>query len=338
VKTSRFFAVTFCLLLVTGLLSLCLGSASQASASPLRVLKILTSVNWFNGTGIADADKTARIITLIRLPRTLGAWIAGAAVAVSGAVLQGVLANPLAAPGIIGIHAGAGLLVVLCLAFLPAAAAAPVLPFAAFAGALGAALLVVAIAQKTGASRITIVLAGIAVSYVLNGIIDTITTLVPDALGGYSDFRIGGLDGLTMTKIVPSACIIAAALIVLLLLTNELDVLTLGEDTAAGLGMRTAGMRILFLILSAALAGGAVSMCGMISFVGLIVPHICRRLLGAESGRLLPGCILGGAFFLNICDLIGRLAARPYELPVGIILSLIGGPFFIALILRRHRQ
>lgn len=329
-KTALFFIVLTALTLTAAIASLCIGSASSASVSPARALQLL-----FSGD---TSETTGRIVRIVRLPRTLGALLAGAAIAVSGAVLQTVLANPLVSPGIIGIHAGAGLFAVLALAFMAPGAASATLPFAAFAGALAAALLVVLIAKKAGASRMTIVLGGIAVSYILSGIMDYILTLVPDALGGYANFRVGSLAGLTLVRLRLPFVFIAAALILTLLLTNELDVLGLGDETAAGLGLRVSRTRLLFLIISAALSGAAVSFAGMISFVGLVVPHICRRFVGAESRKLIPACILSGAFFLNLCDLAGRLIARPYEIPVGIILSLTGGPFFLVLIFRRHKK
>lgn len=329
-KTALFFIILFVLTIAAAIASLCLGSASSASVSPWEALHLL-----FSGDA---AETTVRIVRIVRLPRTLGALLAGSAIAVSGAVLQTILANPLVSPGIIGIHAGAGLFAVLALAFMTPAMASAAMPFAAFAGALCAALIVVLIAKKAGASRMTIVLGGIAVSYILSGIMDYILTLVPDALGGYTNFRVGSLAGITLVRLRLPAIFIAAALVLTLLLTNELDVLGLGDETATGLGLNVPRTRLIFLILSAALSGAAVSFAGMISFVGLVVPHICRRFIGAESRKFIPACILSGAFFLNLCDLAGRLIARPYEIPVGIILSLTGGPFFLVLIFRRHRK
>lgn len=277
---------------------------------------------------------SAQILLLARLPRTLGCLLAGAALAVSGAVIQTVLANPLAAPNIIGVNSGAGLAVALCSALAPAAAAA--VPVAAFLGALAGSCLVLAIARRGGAARMTLVLAGVAVSAVFSAGIDAVLTFVPDALNGYSDFRIGGLSNLSMGRIMPAAWIILCALALALLLANELDVLALGTETAQSLGLPVKRLRLLYLALASALAGAAVSFAGLLGFVGLIVPHIMRRLVGEESRPLLLSCALGGASMVTLCDLLARTLFAPYELPVGIVLALLGGPFFLWLLLRQR--
>jgi iron complex transport system permease protein len=233
------------------------------------------------------------------------------------------------------VNSGAGLAAAVCCAFFPGAYAA--LPFAAFLGALLSVLLVLLIAERTGASKITLVLGGVAISSVLAAGVDAVVTFVPDALAGYSDFRIGSLAGLTMSKLAPAAWVVLAALALAFSLTHELDLLMLGRDTARSLGLRAGRMRILLLAVAAALAGAAVSFAGLLGFVGLIVPHIMRRLVGDESRLLLPGCAMGGAVMLLLCDLASRMLFRPYELPVGITLSFIGGPFFIWLLLRQRK-
>lgn len=282
----------------------------------------------------SDGSAAARIILLARLPRTCGCLLAGMALAVSGAVIQGVLNNPLAAPNIIGVNSGAGFMVALCGAFIPSSAAA--VPLAAFIGAFAGVALVLFISEKTGASRITLVLAGVAVSGMFSAGTDAVVTFVPDALNGYSDFRIGGLSNLSMSRILPSFCIIAAAFLILMSLTNELDVLSLGAETAQSLGLNAKRLRLIFLALAAALAGAAVSFAGLIGFVGLIVPHIMRRAAGEEGRGLLIASALGGAFLLTFCDSVSRVIFAPYELPVGIALSFVGGPFFIWLLLHQR--
>ena len=211
------------------------------------------------------------------------------------------------------------------------------MPLAAFAGALFSVLLVLLIAERTGASRITLVLAGVAVSGILSAGIDAIVTFRPEALNGYSDFRIGSLANLTMQRITPAFWVALCALALLFTLTNELDVLMLGQETAHSLGVKTGRMRVILLALAAALAGAAVSFAGLIGFVGLIVPHIMRRFAGDESRFLLPASALGGASLLTLCDLAARTLFTPYELPVGILLSLFGGPFFIWLLFRQRK-
>ena len=178
-------------------------------------------------------------------------------------------------------------------------------------------------------------LAGVAISGIFSAGIDAVVTLVPDALTGYSDFRIGGLANLSLAKIAPSAWVILFCLLAALLLSNEMDVLALGSDTARSLGLPVRRVRLILLALAAALAGAAVSFAGLLGFVGLIVPHMVRRLVGGEGRSLLPGCALGGAALLTLCDIAARTLFAPYELPVGIVLSLAGGPFFLWLLFRK---
>lgn len=311
------------LLLVTAFAGVCLGSAGISPAALIRVL-----------FGAERGTTEANIILLARLPRVCGCIVAGTALAVSGAVIQTVLSNPLAAPNVIGVNAGAGLAVALFSAVFPNMIFA--VPVAAFAGALIAVLLVLLIAERSGAARITLVLAGVAVSSIFSALIDAVITFFPDSLNGYSDFRIGGLANVTMAKIGPAAVIVLIAVIILLTMHNEMDVLSLGIDTAKSLGMNAAPVRIILLTIAAALAGAAVSFAGLLGFVGLIVPHIMRRLFGETSRELIITSALGGAVLLLVCDLASRLLFAPYELPVGILLSCVGGPFFINLLLKQR--
>ena len=319
----RFFAVLALLAVVFFLLNLCLGAVY---VPPGEIIQVLLG-------RMADTPQ-ARIVLLARLPRACGCLLAGAALAASGAVIQGVLHNPLAAPNIIGVNAGAGLAAALWGALLPEAAG--LAPLASFLGALAGAFLVLFIAERTGASKMTLVLAGVAVSSMFSAAIDGVVTFVPDALNGYSDFRVGGLANLSMARLLPAAWVILPALAVTLTLTGELDILTLGTEAARSLGLPAKGLRLVLLALAAAMAGGAVSFCGLLGFVGLIVPHIMRRLAGEESLPLLVSSALGGAALLAACDLLSRLLFAPYELPVGIVLSLGGGPFFVWLLLRQR--
>lgn len=277
-----------------------------------------------------------QIILLARLPRLCGCLLAGAALASSGVIIQGVLSNPLAAPNIIGVNAGAGLAVAICSAIVPAFGV--FIPLAAFLGALAGALLVLLISERAGASRITLVLAGVAMSSIFSAGIDAVLTFCPDALNGYSDFRIGGVKNLSMARLAPAFWVILCAFLLALTLSNELDLLMLGRETAQSLGLPAKGLRLVLLALAAALAGGAVSFVGLLGFVGLLVPHIMRRLVGEESFPLLLSSALGGAALLTLCDLFSRLIFAPYELPLGIVLSLTGGPFFLWLLFRQRRR
>lgn len=320
-KPSKMLLVLIAVLIVTAILSLCLG------AEKINVFKALG--NWNSHSA------EVRILRYVRIPRTLAGIFAGAALAASGAIIQGVLANSLAAPSTIGVNAGAGFAVALFCAVMPGALAA--VPFAAMLGAFGGAMLVLTIAQHTGASKISLVLGGVAVSGIFSAGIDAIITFVPESLNGYSDFRIGGLFNVSLEQLIPAAFLIVFALAAAMLLHNELDVLMLGTEQARSLGLSAHKMQVVFLAIAAILAGAAVSFAGLIGFVGLMVPHIMRQLVGEESGVLIIGSALGGAILLCGCDLAARLLFAPFELPVGIVMALVGGPFFILLLKTRGR-
>lgn len=310
------------LVLLTALLNLCLG----AETIPLReVFQALL--------GKGNGTVAFRIIQYVRLPRVYACLLTGAALAASGAIIQGVLSNALAAPSTIGVNAGAGLMVAVSCAIAPSAAT--LTPYAALVGGFLGVSLVLFIAERTGASKITLVLAGVAVSSIFSAGIDAVVTFVPEALNGYSDFRIGGFSGMSMTRIAPSVWPIALSFAAALSLHNEMDVLMLGTEQAQSLGVPAKRLRMLVLTLAAVMAGAAVSISGLIGFVGLIVPHIMRRLVGEESGPLLVTSALGGAVLLGLCDLLARTLFSPFELPVGIVMALVGGPFFIWLLQRR---
>lgn len=284
--------------------------------------------------GEDSVSTSARIVLFSRLPRTCAAMLAGAALATAGMVIQTVLNNPLASPSIIGVNSSAGFAVALMCALFPAAQ--KYTPVAAFLGALAGVMIVMVLSQSTVAARITVVLAGVAISNFFSAGIDAVVTLVPDALSGVTDFRIGGFAGVTMVKLVPSAIIILMSLLVLVTLSQQLDILALGTDTARSLGLAVGPIRVVFLVLAAALAGAAVSFSGLLGFVGLIVPHIMRKLIGEESGILLIASALGGAFFVIVCDLLARLVFAPFEIPVGIVLAFAGAPFFLWLLFKQR--
>lgn len=309
-------------LLILTVLSFCLGSSGL---SPEQLWRALIQ---------GDAgDKAYQILMYVRLPRTLGAVLAGGALAVSGALLQAVLGNPLASPNVIGVNSGAGLFTMAAAAFFPGAIALG--PVFAFIGALVAALAVYAIATRTGASRRTIVLAGMAVSSFLGAFTDIILTLFPETQMNRIAFMIGGFSGLNMSSLSLVGILIPIGIALAIALGYELNVLSLGEEVAGSLGLRAGVYRTVYLALAALLAGCAVSFAGLLGFVGLIVPHAARFLIGTDQRYLIPMCALAGGGFTLACDIVARTAFAPFELPVGIIMSILGGPFFVYLLFRR---
>lgn len=321
-KFLKIMAAAMFFLVTAVMLSFCMGTAAL-SLSDLKNAVI-------NGP---ESGVAGRIFWFARLPRTLATVLAGAALAVSGAVIQSVLTNKLASPGIIGVNAGAGLAVTICCAI--GAVSGWAIAGAAFSGALLAVLLVTLTARKIGASRTTVILGGVAINSFLNSASEAITTLVPEAGVQSADFRVGGFSSVAYTRLIPAGVLIVVGLLVIFTLCNELDVMSLGEDTAQGLGLSVKKMRTIFLGIAALLAGATVSFAGLLGFVGLIVPHLGRRIAGSESRHLLPFCAVFGAGFVTICDLIARTLFAPYEIAVGILMSFIGGPFFIFLLLNK---
>ena len=312
---------TFFITLISTLLSLCLGAARISLSELYNAL--------FNG----PVSSQGYILWYVRMPRTAACLLSGMALSVSGAVIQAVLNNKLASPGIIGVNSGAGLAVTVCCAF--GLLSGWIVSAAAFGGAMLTVFLIVFTAQKTGASRTTVILGGVAINSLLNALCEALTTLFPEIAMLSSDFRIGDFSSVTASCLIPAGILIAAALALLFTLSNDLDVLSLGEDTARGLGMPVRRMRTLFLVLAAMLAGASVSFAGLLGFVGLLVPHAARKLIGSDSRYLLPLCAIGGAGFVTLCDLAARTLFAPYELAVGILMAVIGGPFFLLLLLKR---
>ena len=245
------------ILLVSGVLLLVLAAASICmGAVPVTLRELAEALT----TG-ETATSAGRIIWFVRMPRTLAAILAGSALAVSGAVLQTMLNNPLASPSIIGVNAGSGLFTIALAAFFPGAVRYT--PAAAFLGALFAVFAVYGIARKTGASRMTIVLSGVAVSSFLSAFTDAILTFVPDTQMNRMAFLIGSFSGVSMDQVRFAAGYILFGVAVSVVLSYDMNVLALGEETASSLGLRTGLYRIVFLVTAALLAGSAVSFSGL---------------------------------------------------------------------------
>ena len=315
------YAISLAVLLLSVILGILLGSTKISLSDMLGAIVR------------GDYQSTeARILLYVRLPRVLGSLICGMALAVSGAVIQGVLANRLASPSIIGVNAGAGLAVTLCSAF--GIIGGWQLSLFSFLGAFFAVMIVSTGAKKWGASRGTVILLGVALNAFLGAVSDTVKTFIPEVSIISNDFRVGDFSSVTYAKVIPAAVAIIVTVIVLQTFASDLDVLTLGDENAKGLGLNTGVMRIVFLMLSALLAGAAVSVCGLLSFVGLLVPHAVRRIATSKAKHLVPLSALFGAGFVTFCDTLARVVFAPYELPVGIIMAFLGAPFFIFILIQ----
>lgn len=325
----------------------------KTDGAKLGLLLVLTTASALLGAGAGStfidvpaalgeiltgpaASADARILLYVRLPRVCASLLSGAALAVAGLLIQAVLSNPLASPNVIGVNAGAGFSAFLFMAIFPGQVGAAAL--GAFIGALAATLIVYATAAAAGAGKLTIILAGVAVSSIFTAGLNAIKTFFPETIYNGSTFLIGGFAGVSMGDITPAWAGILLALVGAFLLPRQLDVLCLGEETARSLGQPVGLVRFTAIILACVLAGCAVSFSGLIGFVGLIVPHITRRLFGSAHRLLLPASSMLGACLVTFSDVLSRTLFAPYEIPVGILLSLIGGPFFLFLILRKRRR
>ena len=205
-------------------------------------------------------------------------------------------------------------------------------------GAFLTAIIIYAVSSVTGAGRVTVTLVGIAVGSILTAGINTVKILFPDSVYDVTGYLIGGLSSVDPSVIAVAALLILPSLTIAVIFSRSLDVLSLGNEMASGLGLRVRRAELTWLLLAALLAGAAVSFTGLIGFVGLIVPHIVRRFSGNVHGFLIPCSIFGGGLLLLAADTVARVVFLPYELPVGILLSLAGGPFFIILILAERRR
>ncbi len=272
------------------------------------------------------------IVNTLRLPRMLVAALVGMALGVAGAIMQGLTRNPLADPGILGISAGAGLVAVTLLVVVKSVPAS-VIPLAAFAGAAGVAALIYLLAWRGGDSPLRLILVGIGLGAVCSALTTLMTTF-----GNVNDVQraliwlTGSVYGRSwgefwallpwVALFVPLACLLA----------RDLNALNLGEDVARGLGSPVARRRGLLLLSAVALAASSVAAAGTIGFVGLIAPHIGRRLVGPDHSGLLPTAGVLGALIVVAADLVGRTLFAPIELPAGLITAAIGAPFFIGLL------
>lgn len=284
--------------------------------------------------GSTDGFDQAAVAT--RLPRTALAVLAGAALAVSGAVLQGVTRNPLADPGILGISMGASLAVVSGMTFFGLVVATSFV-WVAIAGAAVTAAFVYAVGSlgRGGATPLKLALAGAATSAALVSFVSAIALPRSNLGEGIQAWMIGGVGGAVFDRIGMVLPFLLVGFAISLLCARGLNSLALGDELASGLGENVAVLRFASFVGAVVLCGAVTAVTGPIAFVGLVVPHVCRLIVGVDHRWLLPYSAVGGAILLTAADVLGRIVARPAEIDVGIVTALIGAPFFIYIVRRQ---
>ncbi|MCA1300530.1 FecCD family ABC transporter permease [Stappia indica] len=323
------------------------GTALFSLATGALDIPVLSALgSWVEGRDALTAtDLRDRIVlTEVRLPRVLLGALVGAALAVSGAVMQGIFRNPLADPGIVGVSAGAGLaaagLIVLgggALAPVVALAGIYALPVAAFFGGLVTTFALYRIGTRGGMTSIpTMLLAGIALGALAGALTGLLVYVADDRqLRDLTFWGLGSLAGANWDKILAAGPVIALVLAAVPFLAGGLNALVLGEAAASHIGVRVQRLKTVAIVAVAAATGAAVAVSGGIGFVGIVVPHLLRLTIGPDHRYLLPACALLGASLLILADTVSRTIVAPAELPIGIVTALAGAPFFLWILLRR---
>ena len=293
--------------------------------------------------GFSPADFTKEqlaVIWYIRLPRMLVGILVGAALGTSGAVMQGIFSNPLADPGLIGISSGAATGAVLSIALGAASASMFTMPAFAFCGSLCAVCLTVFLAMRNGKIPVmTLLLAGVVVGMLLGAVTSGILTFMNEQkLQQYLFWMVGGLDYRRWEHVYLAAGPVLIGILIMMLLARHLNILLLGETEAKAVGMSVTKFRMGLLFVSAMTTATSVCVSGNIGFVGLVIPHMMRMLIGPDHRVLLPASALGGAAFLVFCDSLGRIIMPPAEVRVGIMTAFLGTPYFLYLLRRMQKQ
>jgi len=332
-------------LALIGLLLVAMVISMTTGASGASTLNVIGA--WFGQVpdSQTQAVRDYAVIYNIRLPRMLLGMLIGAALAVSGLLMQGLFRNPLADPGLVGVSAGAGLgavsIIVLgttALAPLTAFLGIYTLQLASFVGGLVTTFILYRVATRSGQTAIaTMLLAGIALGALAGAVTGVMVYIATDSqLRDLTFWGLGSLSGANWTKIMASGPIIIAALAVSAFLAKGLNALTLGEATAGHLGIPVQRFKRVVVVTVAAATGASVAVSGGIGFVGIVVPHLLRLVIGPDHRYLLPATALLGASFLLLADAVSRVIVAPAELPIGIVTAAVGGPFFLWILLRKR--
>lgn len=333
IKNNHLFNPLF--VIIIGLIALVLVIAASISlgAADVKVMTIWNSIFNFDN-GITDH----LVIREIRLPRVLGGAIVGACFAVAGALMQGMTRNPLADSGLMGLNAGAGFVLAICFAFFSGISYIYLILYSFFGAALGAVLVYgIGSFSKSGLTPLRLVLAGTAVSALLSAISQGIAIYfnIGQDLLFWTAGGVAGTTWLQLKIIIPWVFI---ALVGAIAVSPSITLLSLGDDVSKGLGLKTNVVKLITTIIVLMLSGVAVSVVGSVGFVGLIIPHLARYLVGVDYRWIIPCSAVFGSLLVVLADLCGRIINPPYETPIGAIIALIGVPFFLYLAQKERRE
>lgn len=320
---SALYILLLCILALFAGIALSIGSAGYS------VRQIVQTLLYESG-GPAHV-----VLWNLRLPRICLALVTGASLSVSGALLQAVMRNPLADPGIIGVSAGAATAATSVLLLFPAML--PLVPLMAFAGALLTCVLIYLLAWREGVDPVRIILSGVAVNTVLGAYNALLQMLHSDHLSGVLAFMNGSLSGATWDKVYIITGYTIAGLVLSFCCIKSANILQLGDEMATGLGVNVSCVRVYLSAVAAFLAATTVAVAGMIGFLGLVVPHICRMIIGSDYKHLIPASALTGSIFLLAADTLGRTLISGMEIPVGIVMAATGGPFFLYMLRKKGK-
>lgn len=328
----RAWAAWLIIIIGSGVLALLMAFSITKGAAEISLFSVWNALFHFN------AEDTHHLIVMdLRLPRVLASALVGAAFAVAGAIMQGTTRNPMADSGLLGLNAGAGFALSVCFAFFPGMGYMKIILFSFLGAALGTVMVNgVASLRRGGATPMRLVLAGAAVSALLAALSQGIA-LYFDVARDIMFWTAGGVAGSNWEQIRIMAPWILGALLGAIALSRSISLLSLGEDVAKGLGLNTAIVNILCSVIVLILAGASVSVVGGVAFVGLIVPHLARFLVGVDYRWIIPSSAVLGALLMVVADLGARMLNPPFETPIGVLTALVGVPFFLYLSRKQRR-
>lgn len=331
-RSRKGLGIIFILLGLTIILAILALGMGQYKVPWGSVLLVLKEALFTNGDGNVSSEQA--VVWFVRLPRVIIALLVGAALAMSGAVMQGILSNPLADPGIVGISSGASLGAVIAISLGLNTGNMFALPACAFVGSISAVCLTLFLAMRKGKIPVmTLLLAGVSVGMFLSAVTaGCLTAMNEQQTQQYLFWMVGGLDFRRWEHVYLALGPISLGIMLMLLAAKHLNVLVLGETEARSVGMDVGIWRIGLLGLASLTTAASVCVSGNIGFVGLVIPHMLRILVGADHRLLLPASALGGAFFLLFCDTLGRTILQPTEIRVGIMTAVLGTPYFLYLL------